>query len=210
MNSHVTTIDGEPLAPESVQAIEYLRTRAAKMTVAGVRERLRAAVQELENVVAGVTETEARARPFPDKWSIAEVADHVAQTQIRAAEELRNLLAGRRPPGPPVYEALRSGAPAWAPWSDLADGLRSANRELIALLETVVDEAAIPGGVTARTILVIPRDKPDSGRVTQTFAVELGWKEYALVQRLHLLDHRNQIKKLKESVSPAADPRSRA
>ncbi len=35
----------------------------------------------------------------------------------------------------------------------------------------------------------------------QIFTVELGWKEYAQVQRLHLLDHRNQIKKLREALA---------
>jgi hypothetical protein len=60
---------------------------------------------ELEKVVDGVPESDIRRRPVPDKWNIAEVVDHIAQTQIRSAEELRHLLAGRRPPGPPVYEA---------------------------------------------------------------------------------------------------------
>ena len=193
----IQTIDNEPLAPESVQALEYLRTRAAKMNVTGLRERVRAAAQELENALDGVTQTQARARPFAGKWTVAEVVDHIAQTQIRSAEELRHLLAGRRPPGPPVYEALRSGAAAWAPWAELVDGLRSANRELVALLETVADEAAVPAGATARAILVVNRE----GHATpQICAAELGWKEYALVQRLHLIDHRNQIKKLKEAV----------
>jgi hypothetical protein len=35
----------------------------------------------------------------------------------------------------------------------------------------------------------------------QILFAELGWKEYALVQRLHLLDHRNQIKKLREALA---------
>lgn len=68
---------------------------------------------------------------------------------------------------------------------------------MVALLESVADEAAVPAGATARAILVVNRE----GHATpQIFAVELGWKEYALVQRLHLIDHRNQIKKLKEAV----------
>jgi len=186
-----------------MQALEYLRTRAAKLSAAGLRERIRAAAQELDNLVAEVTETEARARPFPDKWTIAEVVDHTAQTQIRAAEELRHLLEGRRPPGPPVYEGLRSGAAAWAPWAELIDGLRSANRELIGLLEAVSDESVIPSGLTARTILVVNRANPNGPAATQIFSAELSWKEYALVQRLHLIDHRNQIRKLREAQMPA-------
>jgi hypothetical protein len=198
-DSDLTAASGEALWPESIQALEYVRTRAARLSAAGLRERVRAAAQELESLLAELTEAEARARPFPDKWTIAEVVDHIAQTQIRAAEELRHLLEGRRPPGPPVYEGLRSGAAAWVPWSELAEGLRSANRELVALLETVADESAVPSGATARSILVIHRAEPGNHRTTQIFASELGWKEYALVQRLHLIDHRNQIMKLREA-----------
>jgi len=192
--SEIRAVDGEPLSAEALQALEYLRTRSAKLGAAGIRERVRAAAQELENAVAAAPEAAVRQRPFADKWNIAEVVDHIAQTQIRAAEELRHLMAGRRPPGPPVYEGLRSAASAWVPWAELVEGLRAANRELVALLESPPADGA--DGPTAGTILVVNRTLPD-GRVTpQIFVVELGWKEYALVQRVHLLEHRNQIKKL--------------
>ena len=199
-DSEITTARGEPLWPESVQALEYLRTRAAKMSLKGLRERVRAAAQELESAVAAVAESDARARPFPDKWTIAEVVDHIAQTQIRAAEELRHLVAGRRPPGPPVYDGLRSGAAAWAPWGELMDGLKSANQKLITLLDSISDETAVPTGATAPSILVIHREPS----ATQIFSVELNWNEYALVQRLHLIDHRNQIQKLREALEEGA------
>ena len=180
--------------------LEYLRTRAAALSDTGIRERVRAAAQELENAVAPVVESQSRIRPFPDKWTIAEVVDHIAQTQIRASEELRHLLAGRRPPAPPVYEALRSGAAAWAPWPELIEGLRSANQELLALLESppAVDSS---NAATARTVLVVSRTLPDGGVAPQLFIAELGWREYALVQRLHLLDHRTQVKKLREALA---------
>lgn len=156
-------------------------------------------MRELEAALAPVTEEEARSRPFPGKWTIGEVADHIAQTQIRAAEELRHLVAGRRPPGPPVYEALRSGAPAWAPWTELADGVRSANQEVLAVLDAI-SESNVPEGAAARSILVISRPNADNGATAQIFSAELNWKEYALVQRLHLLEHRNQVKKLREAL----------
>jgi hypothetical protein len=200
MEPEIVAIDGEPLCAEAVRMLEYLRTRAATLSDTGIRERVRAAAQELENAVASVSESQSRLRPFADKWNIAEVVDHIAQTQIRAAEELRHLLAGRRPPAPPVYEALRSGAAAWVPWPELLEGLHSANQELLALLEApaAVDPTNAP---TARTVLVV-NGTPSDGRVApQIFLVELGWREYALVQRLHLLDHRTQIKKLREALA---------
>jgi hypothetical protein len=36
----------------------------------------------------------------------------------------------------------------------------------------------------------------DDQLVAQLWFAELDWKEYALLQRLHLLDHRTQMKKL--------------
>jgi len=35
----------------------------------------------------------------------------------------------------------------------------------------------------------------------ETFVVELAWREYALVQRLHLLDHRTQVKNLRAALA---------
>jgi hypothetical protein len=37
---------------------------------------------------------------------------------------------------------------------------------------------------------------PNDQLVAQLWFAELDWKEYALLQRLHLLDHRTQMKKL--------------
>jgi DinB family protein len=196
-------IDGELLSPEAVRMLDYLRTRSTELDVGGIRERVRAAAMELEKVVDGVPESDIRRRPVPDKWNIAEVVDHIAQTQIRSAEELRHLFAGHRPPGPPVYEALRTGAAAWAPWEELVDGLRSANHELIELLGSAPG-AADESHATVRTVLVATRTLPGGGTGAQIFPVDLNWREYALVQRLHLLDHRNQIRKLREALAAGA------
>ena len=199
--SATTAIDGAPLSPEALRMLDYLRSRAVSLDPAGIRERIRAAAHELENAVAPVTETQARLRPIATKWTIAEVVDHIAQTQARGAEELRHLLAGRRPPAPPVYEALRSGAAAWAPWPELIDGLHAANNELLSVLATASDERR-NSAPTVRTILVVTRNLPDGGTGPQIFVDELGWKEYAILQRLHLLDHRTQIKKLRAALEP--------
>jgi hypothetical protein len=174
--THLKDIDGQPLCPEAERMMEYLRTRPAELDAAGVRERVRAATVELEKIVGEVPEPDTRLRPVAGKWNIAEVVDHIAQTQIRAAEELRHLFAGRRPPGPPVYEALRTGAPGEAEKS----------------------------GVLVRTILVVNYPLPEGGSGTQIFPADIDWKQYALLQRLHLLDHRTQIKKLRVALGAAA------
>ncbi|MBZ5591530.1 MAG: DinB family protein [Acidobacteriia bacterium] len=197
----ITDIHNEPLSPEAERMLEYLRSRAESMGARGIRERVRVAARELESAVAEVNETEARRRPIADKWTIAEAVDHIAQTQIRAAEELRHLLAGRRPPGPPVYEALRSGAPQWAPWPELVDGLKSANEELIELLASAHESAPAPDAAAVRTVLVVSRALPDGHTAPQIFITDLDWREYALLQRLHLLDHRTQIKNLRAALA---------
>jgi len=182
----IKTVDGQPLSAESAQLLEHLHSRAASLGPAGIRDRVRAAAAEFENVAASVSDEEARRHSIPGKWSIAEIVDHLAQTQIRSAEELRHLLAGKRPPRPPVFEGLRSGAPGWVSWPELQDGLRAANAEVVALL-TQAAEGPEPTPATVPAILVVG---------SQKFVAELGWREYALTSRLHLIEHRNQIKKL--------------
>jgi hypothetical protein len=119
---NILDIEGKALEPEAIRMLDYLRTRSGELGNEGIRARVKAAADELEGIVAQVAEPERNARPVSGKWTIAEVVDHIAQTQIRSAEELRHLFNGRRPPGPPVSEALRTGAPAWAPWQELVDG----------------------------------------------------------------------------------------
>jgi hypothetical protein len=199
---HLLDVNGDPLAPESIRMMEYLNTRAAELSVAQIRERIRAAAQELETVVAGVDPSDARRRPVEGKWNIAEVVDHISQTQIRGAEELRHLMAGRRPPLPPVYEALRSGAGQWAPWKMLAEELHTANQAMIELLESANEE--VPSPPTVRTVMVTLRAVANGGTTAQIYFAELGFKQYALLQRLHLLDHRTQIKKLRASLQAAS------
>ena len=199
----IVDVNGEPLAPESIKMMDYLGRRAVEMTAAMIRDKIRTAAQEMEAAVAEVNATEARLRPIKGKWNIAEVVDHIAQTQIRGTEELRHLLAGRRPPLPPVYEALRSGAGEWAPWDLLVAELHSANQAMIDLLASARDEAP-PDAPTVKTVMVTLRALPDGTTGPQIYFVELKWKEYALLQRLHLLDHRTQVRKLRASCAQAS------
>src|ERR1051325_8954968 len=192
----ITAVDGSPLAPESIRMLEYLETRAAELTAAAIQARIQTAAQDLEKAIESVSASEARLRPIAGKWTIAEVVDHIAQTQVRGAEELRHLLAGRRPPLPPVYEALRSGAGEWAPWETLVEELRQANGSMIQVLESVHDDTPQAAPPTVRTVMVALRKLDDGTTKPQIFFAELHWKEYALLQRLHLLDHRTQVRSL--------------
>ncbi len=190
---------------------EYLRTRAAALGPAEIRARVHAAAAELEAALAGIVEMDSRRHPLAGEWSLAQVVDHVAQTTVRSAEELRHLLAGRRPPAPPVYEALTSGAAARAPWVELLEGLHASNAEFDAVLGSAPSrDAPPPAGSppTARAILVVngPIARgPDGPEAAEIFVADLTWKECALVQRLHLLDHRTQVRRLRAALG---DPRA--
>ena len=195
----ITAVDGSVLAPESVRMLEYLKMRAKEMGAAAICQRIRSAAADLENAAGEVRPSDARVRPIAGKWNLAEVIDHIAQTQVRGAEELRHLLEGRRPPLPPVYEALRSGAAQWAPWDLLVADLREANRSMIELLERASEEAA--EGPRVKTLLVALCKLEDGSSRPQLFFADLTWKEYALLQRLHLLDHRRQLKSIQAAVA---------
>jgi hypothetical protein len=130
-----------------------------------------------------------------------QVVDHVAQSTVRSVEELRHLRAGRRPPGPPVYEALLSGAAHRVPWAELVEGLREASAALDATLGEPAESGTVPA-VTAPAILVVAG--PEAGSAPVIFAAELTWPEYALVQRLHFLDHRTQIRALRAALAALA------
>jgi hypothetical protein len=51
----------------------------------------------LEGAIAGVTGDESRFVPAPGKWSIREIARHVADTEIVAGMRLRQIIAEDRP-----------------------------------------------------------------------------------------------------------------
>jgi len=197
--------DASGPSPERQRMLDYLASRATTLRPTEIFARVHAAVAGLEASLEGVSETEARLSRS-DGWSIAQVVDHLAQTMIRSAEELRHALTGRRPPGPPVYEGLLSGAADRTAWGDLLEGLRSANGEFETVLTLASNPDSMTGPNTAssrpaaaliRTILVVNATTPGGRVEPEIFDAELDWKEFALVQRLHLRDHRAQIQRLR-------------
>ncbi len=191
------------VSPERHRMIDYLTVHAPRMMLPELLMGMRAAAEKLEAVLREVEADGARTLWRDGEWNIAQVVDHVAQTQIRAAEELRHLLAGRRPPGPPVYDALVSGAAHRASWSELTDGLFAANAEFDRVLAGASERPEVDTQ-RARTILVVNRTLADGRIEPEIFEIELGWKGYAMVQRLHLLDHRTQVQRILGSFGHSA------
>ena len=179
--------------PEQVKAREHLEQKGSRLPLAQIRERVGAAFAAIEEVLAGVGEAEARRRAIPGEWCIQEVVDHLVETHRPSIDELRYLLAGRRPAGGPVPAGLQSAEPMRGRWPDLL-------RELTALHAAVLDVlATAPDGfvTTARAplIMVINVRERDGRPVPIHWTEELDWKAYAIVFRLHVLDHLSQVKK---------------
>ena len=173
--------------------VSYLLDQAPRLSADAVRHKVAQSHAALESELAGLGEDESRRNE--GGWSIRDIVDHLAQTNIRAAEELRHLLAGRRPPAPPVYEGLLSGGARWAPLQDLVAGLLASNVEL----QKVIGASEQSGDrlVTANTIVVVNVQKQDGTMEHETFPLELEWRAYAMVQRLHAIDHGRSIRRLR-------------
>ena len=191
------------LRPEQVKAREYFEQKGTRLPAAQVCERVAAALGRLEETVLGVSATDARRRPAAGEWSIHEVVDHLVETHRPSVDELRNLLAGRRPGGPPIPAGLLSADPLSRPWPDLVAELRRLHAEALGVLAGATD--AIPLDARAPIIMVINAREPDGREVPVHWIEELDWKAYAVSAfRLHTLDHRSQIVKALDAARGAA------
>jgi hypothetical protein len=180
------------MRPEQIKAREYLHARGTLLSAAQIRERVGAAFAALEAGLDGITESEARQRAIPSEWTVQEVVDHLIETHRPSLDELRDLLADRRPAGGPIPASLQSADPMGRGWKDLVAGLKGVHAEV---LETL---AAAPDRITdarAPLVMVVNVNGADGGAAPLHWIEELDWKAYAIVFRLHELDHLNQIKK---------------
>ena len=92
----------------------------------------------------------------------------------------------------------RRGRPApriESPSRSCSHGMRAANAEVDALLGRAIEADATGRSHRADD----PRVQPARTATPEFFDMELTWKGYAMTQRLHLLDHRSQIKKLRDA-----------
>jgi len=186
------------LRPEQIQAREYFEQKGTRLPAAQVRERVAAALARIEETLAGVSAADARRRPGAGEWSVHEVVDHLVLTHRPSIDELRDLLAGRRPAGPPIPAGLLSADPLARPWPDLVADLRRLHAEALGVLGGATD--AIPLAARAPIIMVINAREPDGREVPVHWIEELDWKAYAVSAfRLHTLDHRSQIVKALEA-----------
>lgn len=176
------------------RARDYLQARGTGVTPATIHERVAAAFAALGAFVEPLA-TDAVARTaMPGEWTIQEIVDHLVETHRPGLDELRCLLAGQRPPGEPIPAALQSKAPLLRPWPWLLAELRRVHGDIEGTL------ARIPGDflsdARAPLVMVVNAPRPDGGFEPLHWVEDLDWKAYAIVWRLHTLDHLNQAKKV--------------
>jgi len=186
--------------PEQVKAREYLHDKGTRLTAARVHERVAAGFAALEVFLDRVTEAEARVRALPGEWSIQEVADHLVETHRPSLEELRDLLAGRRPRGEPIPAGLQSRDPLARPWPGLLSELKRLQTEVVGTLGAAPDRLT---DARAPVVMVINVQEADGSETPLHWIEELDWKAYAIVFRLHVLDHLNQARKVLEAIRDA-------
>jgi hypothetical protein len=195
------------LRPEQIRAQEYLRQKGTGLPAAQIHERVGAAFAAMDALLDGVSEAEARARPIPAEWTVQEVVDHLVETHRPSLEELRDLLADRRPRGGPIPAALQSPDAMERRYADLVEALSALHREILAVLAAAPDRMT---GARAPVIMVVNAREADGREAPLHWIEELDWKAYAVIFRLHELDHLSQAKKtLMAARAPSAAPAPR-
>ncbi|HET8578706.1 MAG TPA: DinB family protein [Methylomirabilota bacterium] len=177
---------------EQLKARDYLHAKGTLLPAEQIRERVGAAFAALEAALGDITEAESRRRALPGEWTIQEVVDHLVETHRPSLHELSELLADRRPTGGPIPASLQSADPMGRRWNDLVSDLKAVHAQVLQTL------AAAPDRMTdarAPLVMVINLKEADGREAPLHWVEELDWKAYAVVFRLHELDHLNQIKK---------------
>lgn len=179
---------------EQVRLRAYLRDKGDALPLPEVRARVASSFEAMEAVLVPVSGGQAAERPWPGEWSIHEVVDHLLLTHAPSLGELRDLLANRRPAGPPIPAGLRSADPFASPWGDVRAALAAQHAEILRTLDGAPDA---PTDARAPVIAVINVREPDGRQVPLHWVEEIAWKAYAVFAfRLHTLDHLGQVKKL--------------
>src|SRR5262249_15831277 len=173
---------------------DYLRDSGTQAPTAVIRRRVTTAFDNLEKCLRAIDADRAARRAWPAEWSLQEIADHVVETHRPSRDELRDLLAGRRPAGPPIPASLQSKDPLARPWPALLDDLARVHAEIVADLGAAPDDWRTD--VHARVVVVMNAEATDGATVPLVWEDEIDWKAYAVFLRLHAIDHLHQARKV--------------
>ena len=177
----------------------YLRTKGTLVPAATVAARVGDAFAALESFLDGAPPELVRGRAWDGEWTIQEVADHVLETHRPGLDELRCLLAGQRPPGEAIPASLQSKAPHLRPWPWLLRELKEVHAEIVAELLSVRPDFETAARAPLVMVMNVTDERGD--RVPLHWIEDLDWKAYAIVWRLHAIDHLHQARKVLAALS---------
>jgi hypothetical protein len=167
--------------------LAHVRSRGTDAQPAAVHQKLASAYATLDGLLAELSVEAATTAPAPGEWSVRDVADHLLESERAGLDELRCLVAGEAPPGPPIPASLRSKAPQHRPWPWLVAELARTHADILAAVAQgpapTPDEPTAPGVFWAEV----------AGEPTE-WIEQLDWRAYAAVLRVHTLEHLAQIR----------------
>jgi hypothetical protein len=184
----------EVVAQAKAKAQNYFKTKGTLVPASSIHARIADAFGALDSFLEPISAATAARTGIPGEWTIQEIVDHLVETHRPGLDELWCLLAGRRPPGEPIPASLQSKSPLHRPWPWLRAELERIHEEILRTLAAVPQDFA----TAARAPIVMVVNVPDEhGQVVPLHWVEdLDWKAYAVVWRLHVIDHLKQAKKV--------------
>jgi hypothetical protein len=178
------------LAPEQLQALDYLRRKGTEAPAAQLREHVAKTFGEVEGLLATVPAALRAVRPGPGQWSVHEVVDHLVESHRPAASQIAALLAGQ-PVTDVIPPSLQSAAPHDRPWDGLLVELRGIHRTFLDLLDGVDDRISLE--VRAPLAMVTKVAAESGPPIPITWEERLDWKAYMQGIRGHTAQHRQQI-----------------
>ncbi len=167
---------------QTQQALAYARHQAAK-GIADLAALMRRTAEDCARCLEGVSEQQARFRPpagtgptGEDEWSITDVLAHIIDSTATVNREIAGLVKGK-PPAPV------SGI-------GVTPGDDRPIEEIRRSLADLWDE-------TARLVASLPEDASLEPTRAHPWFGPLNFREWIAFQRLHALDHVQQIEKVK-------------
>ena len=172
------------ISTDEVQRVSgYLLAQGEKYGWLELWPRVMAGRIDFLNTLNRVSAEQAAWKPGGDDWSIEEVAQHVLDGSRRNADMIRNLSFGREPNlGPQGIGAIDPEQ-------------RAADLEWSTLVEALLEDSRIFGNV----IDGLPEPPAFEPRPAHPFFGPLHSRAWFMFQRVHDLDHVNQVNAIKET-----------
>ena len=173
-----------PIADEERQRVSgYMLSQGEKYSWLDLWPRVVSGRIEFLNSINRVTPEQAAWKPAEDSWSIEEVAQHVLDGSRRVASLVTDLSNGREPTATP--QGIGAVDPAQ----------READMPFSDLVTALLDDSRI----FANVIEGLPEPPAFAPTSPHGFFGELHGRAWFVFQRVHDIDHANQVAAIKET-----------